>query len=309
MIVFSYPDRENLEALLSHCEGSAARERIRSYLLDIIEEGEEVDIAVAFSHACFLTRRCFDHTYEFSYPMSLYDEADPDGALDALEEYGRRCELPLIYCDLTREECDALKARYRFIREESFDISEEGESEELIFRLCVENECTLLDSIPTLSDGDVVLRALCEEDVTSYAHLCRDEEILAVWGYDYRDSTPELADRDFYLMATEEFQAGISIPFAVCAADRFIGEVVLYAFDGKGGAEFSLRILKGYRRCGYGARALSLLFDFCENILALRHVDGVCLKENAPSRAMMGRMMDYVGERDAQTVLYRKTLL
>ena len=81
---------------------------------------------------------------------------------------------------------------------------------------------------------------------------------------------------------------------------------MLYAFDGKGGAEFSIRILSGYRRCGYAERALAILFDFCEDTLALRHVDGICLKENAPSRAMMAKMMDLVGEREGNTVLYRK---
>lgn len=306
MIVFSYPAEDNLDALLSHCEGTAEHAHLRDYLLDIIEEGDGVDIAVGFSHDTFLVRRFFGEGYEFSYPLALSKESDIDGALCALEEYCRRHEIPLVYCDLTRTECDALKAQYRFSREESFDISEAGECEKLIYRLTVENECALLDGVPTLSDGTLTLSALCEEDVGSYALLCRDEEILEVWGYDYRDATPDLSDRDFYLMAMEEFEAGISVSFAIRMNGRFIGEAVLYAFDGRGGAEFSIRIFSGYRRMGYARRALSILFDFCENTLALCRLDGVCLKDNAPSRAMMASMMAFVGERDGETVLYRK---
>ena len=309
MIVFSYPSGDNLEALLSNAEGSAAYAQVREYLIDIIEEGGEVDIAVAFSHDTLLTRRFFGDGYEFSYPMPLLDRADLDGALCALEEYCRRHELPLVYCDLLREECNALVARYRFSREECFDLSEEGEDEELIYRLTVKNECSLFEEIPTLSDGTLTLSALTEQDIPSYALLCRDEEILALWGYDYRDSTPELSDEDFYLMAKEELASGISMTFAVRAGGRFVGEAVLYAFDGKGGAEFSIRILKGYRCMGYAHRALCLLLDFCENDLALRHLDGVCLKENTPSRALMGGLMHFLGERDGETVLYRKELI
>ena len=305
MIVFSYPSAQTLDAMLSHAEGSAEYERVKDFLLTIIEEGEEVDIAVAFSHGTLISRRFFGEGYEFTYPMALGADASGDAALCEIEEYCRRHELPLVYCDLLREECDALKERYRFSREECFDLGEDGD-EEMIYRLTVENECSMLDQIPTLSDGVLTLRALCEEDVLSYALLCRDEEILAVWGFDYRESMPDITDRDFYEMANEEFSSGVSITFAISLGERFVGEAVLYAFDGKGGAEFSIRILQGYRRTGYARRALSILFDFCENELALRHLDGVCLATNAPSRAMMGEAMSFLGDRDEQTVLYRK---
>ena len=308
MIVFSYPNEENLEALLSHAAESSEYERIKDYLNLIIEEGEEADIAVAFSGDSLLSRRFFDDGYEFTYPMALSVDANVEEALCAIEEYCRRHELPLVYCDLLREECDALLERYRFSREECFDLGEDGE-EELIYRLTVQNECALFEALPTLSDGEVVLDALREEDIPSYALLCRDEEILAVWGYDYRDSTPNITDRDFYEMALEEFSSGVSMTFALRAGGRFVGEAVLYAFDGKGGAEFSIRILKGYRRMGYARRALAVLFEFCENDLALHHLDGVCLKTNAPSRAMMEGVMAYLGERDEETVLYRRSFV
>lgn len=308
MISFVYANEQNFDALLSHAEGSAEYGRIREFLLNIIEEGDEVDIAVGFSHQALLTRRFFGEGYELSYPMALFDGADVDGALCEIEEYCRRHELPLVYCDLLREECDMLRARYRFSREEGFDFDEDGE-QGVFYRLTVENECSLYEQIPSISDGVLTLSALVEEDIPSYALLCRDEEILSVWGYDYRDSTPELSDRDFYCMANEEFAAGISMTFAMRVADRFVGEAVLYAFDGKGGAEFSVRILKGYRRMGYARRALALLFQFCENDLALRHLDGVCLATNAPSRALMGSLMEFVGESDGETVLFRKELV
>ncbi len=305
MIVFSYPDAENIETMYSLCPEGEVGARVRSFLEEITEESD-ADIAVCFFHNTFLVRRFYEE-YEFSYPLLLDEEGDALDALSAIEEYCRRYELPLIYSDLTREECEALSRRYRLCRSEEFNLADEGEEAFFIYRLTVVSPLDMLDTFPQMSDGVVTVNALLPEDIPSYATLCRDEEILALWGFDYRDVDPDMTDADFYEGALDEFSRGISLTLAVRAYGRFVGEVALYAFDGRGGCECSVRILRGYRRLTYARRALLLLFAYAREELALSYMDGICLTENDPSKALMASLMEFVGEKDG-TAVFRKYL-
>ncbi|MBR2611710.1 MAG: GNAT family N-acetyltransferase [Clostridia bacterium] len=307
MIHFLYPDKENRESLLSLCgtseQGAVARGLVEEL---IAEEDDACDIAVCFSHGTFLTRRFYEE-YEFTYPLALCEDADIEGALCAIEEYCKRAELPLIYGDLTDEEQLALKGRYRLSRTEEFDISEDDESPMWMYRLRVLTPCEILDTPPTISDGVVTIDALTESDIPRYAALCRDENILAVWGVDYRDINPDMTDRDFYENALDEAERGIALALAVRTGGQFVGEVALYAFDGRGGAEFSLRILPEAQRQGIAKRTLPLLFEIAKEELMLEHIDGICLQENTPSKRLMASFMTLEGDNE-ESVHYRVRL-
>ena len=291
MILFTYPEEKNREELLSLCPDNERGETARAMIEGlVVEEDETCDIAVCFCYGTFLVRRFFEE-YEFTYPMALENDADIEEALLAVEEYCKRHELPLIYGDLTEQERAILAKRYRLCRTEEFDISEEGEEENLIYRLRVLTPCEILDGVPTISDGTLVLSAFTEEDIPTYATLCRDEEILSVWGVDYREIDPDMTDRDFYEGIVDEFERGIALTMAMRVGGRLVGEVALYAFDGRGGAEFSIRLLRGYRQNGYARRALSLLFSLAKDELMLENIDGLCLKENEPSKRLMASLM------------------
>ena len=300
MIRFTYPDKENAEQLLALCPENEAGAVARGLILALLED--DVDIAVCFCYGTFIVRRFYEE-YEFTYPLVLEEGADVEKALLGVEEYTKRHELPLLYGDLGEEEKRALAKRYRLSRTEEFDISEEGEPPEMIYRLSVLTPCDILDELPTLCDGELVLDALTEEDIPSYALLCRDEEILAVWGVDYRDIDPDMTDREFYESTRDELERGISLTLALRVSGRLIGEVALYAFDGRGGAEFSIRLLRGYRQNGYALRALALLFAYAKEELMLEHVDGICLSGNLPSRRLMEKCMIFV-EDDGKMVRY-----
>ena len=306
MILFTYPEQGNSEELFLLCPDNEEGRLAKSLIEDLLSlEDEEVDIAVCFCYGTFLVRRFFEE-YEFTYPLALSEEADVETALCAVEEYCKRHELPLIFADLSEKELSLLSRRYRFVRTEEFDISEDEAGTEWIYRMRVLTPCELLEVPPSLNDGDLVLDALCEEDIPSYATLCRDEEILSVWGVDYRDVAPDMTDRDFYESTLDEFDRGIALTLAVRVSGRLVGEVALYAFDGRGGAEFSIRLLRGYRRNGYAKRALALLFTLAEE-LGLSFVDGICLCENLPSKALMEGCMTL--EEETPTMLrYRKRL-
>ena len=291
MILFSYPEEKNREALLSLCPDTPAGESARAYVEALMEEDDEAcDIAVCFCYGTFLVRRFFDE-YEFTYPLALDADADIETALLSLEEYTKRHELPLIFCDLTDTERALLSRRYPMTRTEEIDVSEEGEPPCLIYRMRVLTPCDILDTPPTVSDGVVTLSPLVESDIPSYGALCRDEEILSVFGADYRESDPDMSDRDFYENTLFELERGIALTLAVRAQERFVGEITLYAFDGRGGAEFSVRILQGYRKNGYAFRALSLLLALAREELHLDFIDGICLRENCASAALMRKRM------------------
>lgn len=307
MIRFLYPDEENRESLLSLCGTSEQGKVARGLVEELItEEDDACDIAVCFSHGTFLTRRFFEE-YEFTYPLPLGEDADIEGALCAVEEYCRRAELPLIFGDLTDEEQRTLKARYRLSRTEEFDVSEDDEKPMWIYRLRVLTPCEILDTPPTISDGVVTIDALTESDIVPYASLCRDEDILAVWGADYRDINPDMTDRDFYENALDEAERGIALALAVRNKGQFVGEVTLYAFDGRGGAEFSLRILPEAQRQGIAKRTLPLLFEMAKEELMLEYIDGICLEENTPSKRLMSIFMTRE-EEDEESVRYRVML-
>ena len=174
----------------------------------------------------------------------------------------------------------------------------------MIYRLTVLTPLDVLDELPTLSDGELTVDAITEEDIPSYALLCRDEEILEVWGVDYRDTDPDMSDRDFFEGIVDELERGVSLTLAVRLGGRLIGEVALYAFDGRGGAEFSIRLLRPYRKNGYASRALALVFVYAKEELMLEHIDGICLRENLPSRRMMEKCMRFVSD-DGEMVTYR----
>ena len=304
MIRFIYPDKENAPELLLLCPENEAGKVARTLILDLLSEEEDgVDIAVCFAYGTFLVRRFYEE-YEFTYPLALDEGADVEQALSSIEEYAKRHELPLLYGDLTAEEQGALAKRYRLSRTEEFDISEEDEKPEMIYRLSVLTPCDILEELPTLCDGELTLDAITEEDIPSYALLCRDEEILEVWGVDYRDIDPDMSDRDFFEGIVDEFERGIALTLAVRYSGRLVGEIALYAFDGRGGAEFSIRIFRGYHKNGYGARALALLFAYAKEELMLEHVDGICLCENIPSRRLMEKHMTLVSD-DGEMVKYR----
>lgn len=306
MLVFVYPDQENREELLALCPENEAGDHARAMIENLLLEEEEYDIAVCFCYGTFVLRRFYEG-YEFTYPLVLEEGADVEKTLVALEEYSKRYEIPLVFADLTREEQGILARRYRYTRSEEFDVADEGEDPFVIYRLFVMSPCETLDTPPTVSDGEVTLSPLTKEDIPSYATLCRDEEILAVWGTDYREIDPDMSDGDFYENARFEFESGIALTLAIRVGGRLIGEATLYAFDGRGGAEFSLRILRGYRNNGYGTRALLLLFQVAREELGLDFVDGICLSENLPSIALMQTHMRFEEETEGKR-RYRKML-
>jgi RimJ/RimL family protein N-acetyltransferase len=204
-------------------------------------------------------------------------------------------ELPLVLSDLCEEDLDALCERYRHPRVHSLPAEED---ERALYWIEVLTEAMFVETIPTLHGKRLTLRATSEKDLDAYARLCRDEQILAVWGYDFREDYPRATDRDLLTLTEQEFSRGITLPFFIYIGNTFVGEALLYAFDGRGGAEFAVRILPEHRRLGIAKEAIHVLCTYAREELKLSYLDGACRITNLPSRALLDHTMPFLRESD-----------
>ena len=175
-------------------------------------------------------------------------------------------------------------------------------------RLRVRNELAYLDRIPRLLTERLTLDSLREEDIPAYARLCMDDERNKWWGYDYReDLKGELTEGWFLEVARQDFADKQAVNFAVRLDGRLIGEVVLYRFDCRGGAELGCRILPEYAGNGYGTEAFRRAADWSLYELGLYRLKAKCFHENEASRRMLSSCMRPSGE--DETFLYFEKLV
>lgn len=296
MISFSPLSESFIQNATSELKRGSEGDFLLSYLYDLCADTDEsFSVAVCLCHGTLLCRRCFDGAYEFTLPYPYRDGADTEAALCALEEYARLQEIPLVYTDLCVDDLDALCERYMHPRVHALPI-EDGDTP--LYLLEVLTEAMSIEHVPTLRGESVTLRAPQREDMSAYGRLCRDDSILAVWGYDFREDYPDATDEDLFTLTERDFQQGTTLPFFIYYCDRFVGEALLYAFDGRGGAECAIRILPEYRRRGIARETLSILLSYARDTLHLSYLDGACRESNEPSRALLESTMTPYTERD-----------
>jgi hypothetical protein len=160
----------------------------------------------------------------------------------------------------------------------------------------VHNELRRLERPPELVSERLTYGAILPEEIDSYNRLCLDEERNRYWGYDYRIHC-ENPERDyFYLDQKKDFTYRILLALAIRHEGRFIGEVLLHNFDGKGQAEIGIRILPEYGGNGYGREALHTILHYGLYTLGLDAIRAKCHKENVPSFNMLSAVMRKDGE-------------
>ena len=172
---------------------------------------------------------------------------------------------------------------------------------ELAGKMRLEIGCELdnIDEIPALVTENLTLDALTEADNEVYQALCLDDERNRLWGYDYRKDLHGALTEDYFLqVAREDFAKRRAINFAIRREGKCIGEVVLYDFDWRGGAELGCRIVEECAGHGYGAEAYSAVAEWALYRLGLTRVVGKCYKENVASYKMLSGCMRKVGEDD-----------
>lgn len=164
-------------------------------------------------------------------------------------------------------------------------------------RFDVLNELVNITEIPTLTTARLTLDALTDADKTAYAALCLDDDRNRWWGYDFRKDYDGTPYEDYFLaVAREDCARSRAVNFAVRLDGALIGEVVLYRFDSRGGAELGCRVSPGFAGHGYGTEAFAAVADWALYRLHLAHVVAKCYKENDASYRMLSSCMHRAGE-------------
>ena len=272
---------------LSSGERQCATEIVDSLAYD----GGDVEYAAAVFGRCLIFRIYDMGRYLFLFPYALSDGADVASAIEATSEYAMREEIPLVFSDVPAESLSVFRG-FRHI-----DIDAEDANAET-YRVRIKTECELISEIPEVSLGRVTLNAISAQDIADYAKLCKDENVNKYWGYDYSEDNPSPTDEYFFALAREELARGVSMSMAIRAQGEFCGEAVLYAFDGRGSAEFAIRLLPRFHGLGLGSEALLATCEIAKSV-GLTVLRSKVFSKNISSVAMIKKVaQDCVEEGD-----------
>ena len=259
-------------------DGSSLAEEIMSSF----DFDDDISYAVAHFDGCLIVRVFDFGRYLFLYPFELDEDAKIDGAVLKMAEYAMREELDFVLSGVPTEGVNLLL-------ELGFSHLEIDREDEDSYRVWAKNECVLLDEIPKFNYGEIKVSALDSSLEKEYAELCRDEELNRFWGYDYREDAPTQDDSFFLNQANSGFARGASITLALKKDEAFIGSVELFAFDGRGGCEFAIKIARDYQSRGYGTLGTKAAIKAAERI-GISRISCDVMKQNTRSVSMMQKI-------------------
>jgi RimJ/RimL family protein N-acetyltransferase len=162
----------------------------------------------------------------------------------------------------------------------------------------IHSELYYIEKIPTVRTVRLTLDAIRESDIPAYNRLCLDIERNRYWGYDYREVCENPDETYFYLDQKKDFGSSQAMNFAIRLHDEMIGELIIYHFDFRGGAEIGVRILPEYEKNGYATEAYAAACDYALYTIGMNVVRGKCMKENLASKKMLSAILRPDGEDD-----------
>jgi RimJ/RimL family protein N-acetyltransferase len=287
MISFKIINADNREEIIKELCSSipGEAETVNEIIFGLDLDGDnDIEYGICLFLDCIILRIFDMGRYLFVFPYAVCEDADLRGAIDAVGEYAMREEISLTFCDVPCE-CLSLFSGYRHMDVDAED--EEGEC----YRVRIKRESDLIDEVPEAEHGRVKLNALSEADIADYAALCKDKNVNKYWGYDYSEDVHDPSDRYFYENAHLEFVSGASVSFAIKYEDRFIGEAIIYAFDGKGSAEFAIRLLPAFHGMGLGREGVRAICNAARKLGLIKLYSKV-MKDNLPSVGMLKKVTD-----------------
>jgi RimJ/RimL family protein N-acetyltransferase len=150
--------------------------------------------------------------------------------------------------------------------------------------------------LPTLRDGDLVLRPKRPDDADALVAACQDPEI-ARWTL--VPSPYTRADAEHFLVISEqEAAAGKAVHLIAVDAtdDRLLGSFSVMELDREPGfGEIGYWVAAAARGRGVATRATRLLADWARRELGLTRIEVLPHKDNTPSR----RVAEKAGFRDS----------
>lgn len=228
-----------------------------------------------------------DVGYHFDAPIPLSERADEPAALRAISDYCLCEAIPEIVVGLIPELLnDMLRGA------EHYSI---GEDDDGTLAVKIITECMECEFLPEVIVDDVCLGEFADKYAPSYEKLLKDANLNCHFGYNILDDIPNGSGKDFIKNAREEFERSESMTFAATVFENgenvFVGEGVLYAFDGRGRASVSFRVLPEYHGRGIGRKIFRALMKIAAEI-GLRRVIAEVKNENTPSLSLLSRFAD-----------------
>ena len=286
--IITAENKEELKETLSVGLTANEKEELCEIIASVDLSEDDVEYAIAVSQGCVLLRVFDMGRYFFVFPIEISDTARHDKAIECINEYARFEEIDLTFVDVPGE------ALSSFVGFRHMDVDAE-DREASTYRVRIKTECDFLTEIPSYNGDRVKLNALTEADIHDYARLSKDKNVNKYWGYKYSDDVKSPSDEYFFENARGEFASHISLTMAIRVGDKFVGEAILYAFDGRGRADVAIRILPEYQRQGYAREALCALVGIAEKI-GLTSLRAKIKSENTPSLSLFENCADLVSQ-------------
>lgn len=143
-------------------------------------------------------------------------------------------------------------------------------------------------SQPTLSNGELTLRPLREDDIDAIYQACQDPTISAFTRVPFPYDR-EMAE-DFVRGSDISYRNHQGIVFAIEYSGVFAGTIGLHGIQLTDHcAEVGYWIEKSHRGKGLCTAALKAILDFSLNILEFRRLEGMADFNNGPSQRVMER--------------------
>jgi RimJ/RimL family protein N-acetyltransferase len=135
--------------------------------------------------------------------------------------------------------------------------------------------------LPTLRDGDLVLRPMGPEDVDAVTAACQDPEIQR---WTFVPSPYTRADAETYLNSSAE-RKSVNLLAVDADDDRLLGSCSVMQLDREPGyGEIGFWVSAEARGRGVATRAVRLLADWAREELGLTRIDVLPHKDNLASR-------------------------
>ena len=268
---------------------AATREMILSS-----DEFGDFDVAYSYAYGCIFMRYYSDEAgYHFEAPSPVTDDASVEAAYLAISEYCVSEAITETVVGIPSDEVDLmLRGAERYSSAED----EDGTSAVRIITECMECEF-----VPELLYEDVYLGEFASSYAEKYEKMLKDANLNCHFGYNVLDDIPNGTGKDFIANAREEFERAESVTLAATIVENgenaFVGEGVIYAFDGRGNACISFRVLPEYHRRGIGRKIFLGLLEIAKD-MGLKRIVAEVKKENHPSLGLLSRFATGVDKGD-----------
>ncbi len=247
----------------------------------------------------------------FYYPVGKNVEA----ALLAVEELCKKqCE-PFRLCCLDGKIVQRVTERY-FLTE-ILSASPLAEVFDAGCKIACKTYCETVVDIKTVAEGlkkpvlfkteRLTVSSTTTEDDEAYYKLSIDDDLNALWGYDYREDLGDNAPTKEYFSAFRDGMRdrGEEFSFMVKRDGAVVGELVVWNLGFYGDVEIGFRFFKEEQGKGYAFESAAALLKYLKSEIGVKTVKDRASKKNAPSIRLIGRLGFVKTHEDEQKNYYK----